>query len=40
MGKSCIRFKHTDDIPMTEIGKLIKKVTLKKFISAYEAVKK
>ena len=40
MGKSCIRFKHTDDIPMTEIGKIIKKITLKKFIAAYEAVKK
>ena len=40
MGKSCIRFKHTDDIPMTEIGKIIKRVTLKKFIAAYEAVKK
>ena len=39
MGKSCIRFKSTDDIPLTEIGSVIKKVSLKKFIAAYEAVK-
>jgi len=29
-----------DDIPMKEIGKIIKQVTLKKFIAAYEKVKR
>ena len=36
MGKSCIRFKSANDIPVKAIGKIIKKVTLKKFIKEYE----
>ncbi len=36
MGKSCIRFKKTEDIPLPTIGRIIKKVTLKKFLETYE----
>jgi len=32
MGKSCIRFKKTDDIPYSLIGELMKKVSVKKWI--------
>ena len=39
MGKSCIRFKNTNDIPLDVIGAIIKKVTVKKFIESYEKVK-
>ena len=39
MGKSCVRFKKTEDIPLDIIGKIIKKVTLKKFLNSYETVK-
>lgn len=39
MGKSCIRFKSAEDIPLAVIGKVIKKVSLKKFVDAYELVK-
>jgi len=33
MGKSCIRFKNVESIPLKTIGKIINKVTLKKFLS-------
>ena len=36
MGKSCIRFKKIDDIPYKLIGELIKKITVKQWISLYE----
>jgi hypothetical protein len=39
MGKSCIRFKSVDDVPIDAIGKIIKKITLKQFIRRYEGVK-
>ena len=37
MGKSCVRFKKLDDIPLDVIGKLIKRTPAKKFITQYEA---
>ena len=41
MGKSCIRFKKMDDIPYELIGQLMKKMSMKKYISIYEkAIKK
>ncbi len=40
MGKSCIRFKNLDQIPLEEIGKLIGKITPQEFIKTYEASKK
>ena len=36
MGKSCIRFKKTADIPFDLIGKLLSKVTVQQWISDYE----
>ncbi len=39
MGKSCVKFKNVDDIPVDAIGKMINKITLKKFIQSYEGVK-
>jgi hypothetical protein len=38
MGKSCIRFKQVDDLPLELIGKTIKGATLKKHLAWYEAV--
>jgi hypothetical protein len=40
MGKACVRFKTTDDLPLDAIGKLIAKVTPDKYIKTYEAVRK
>jgi len=37
MGKSCIRFKKTDDIPFKLIGELMKKTTVNEWIKAYES---
>jgi len=36
MGKSCIRFKHINDIPYELLGALCKKVTPEEWISIYE----
>ncbi len=36
MGKSCIRFKKTDQIPYELIGELAKKMTVKDWIAIYE----
>ena len=36
MGKSCIRFKKTDQIPYDLIGKLASKVSPKEWINTYE----
>lgn len=41
MGKSCIRFKHLDDIPFDLIKELTKKMTCEEWIEIYEsAIKK
>ena len=37
MGKSCIRFKKIDDLPLKVIGEAIKRVPAKKFIAFYES---
>jgi hypothetical protein len=37
MGKSCLRFKKMDDIPMELIGELAKKVTPEGWIKSYES---
>ena len=37
MGKSCVRLKKLDAVPLDVIGKTIKRMTVKKFITAYEA---
>ena len=36
MGKSCIRFKKMDDIPLELIGKLASKMSPQEWISLYE----
>ncbi len=36
MGKSCIRFKKSEDIPYKLIGDLMKKITVKDWINSYE----
>jgi len=37
MGKSCIRFKSLEDVPLPVIAKAIRKVPAKKFIAYYES---
>ena len=37
MGKSCVRFKKLDDVPLKVIGQAIKRVPVKKFIENYES---
>ena len=38
MGKSCIRFKKIEDVPLKVIGQAIKRVPVKRFIEHYESV--
>lgn len=38
MGKSCIRVKSLDQVPLAVLGRAIKRATASKFIRAYEAV--
>lgn len=38
MGKSCVRFKKLDDLPLEVIGKAIARVPVAKYIARYEAV--
>lgn len=40
MGKSCVRFKTPDDLPLDVIGAAIAKVPPDKYIKAYEAGRK
>tara|TARA_A200000113_G_C8795287_1_gene332265 strand:+ start:369 stop:824 length:456 start_codon:yes stop_codon:yes gene_type:complete len=40
MGKSCIRFKNTTDIPYPLIGKLCSKITAENWIKLYEKSRK
>lgn len=37
MGKSCVRFKKIEDLPLAVIGQAVKRVPVKKFIEFYEA---
>ncbi|HRQ72962.1 MAG TPA: DUF1801 domain-containing protein [Phycisphaerales bacterium] len=37
MGKSCVRFKTLDDVPLEVVGRTIRKATVKKFVERYEA---
>ena len=40
MGKSCVRFKKIEDVPLQVIGETIKRVPVKKFIENYESATK
>jgi hypothetical protein len=37
MGKSCVRFKHPDDLPLAAIGELIASMPVEAYIANYEA---
>ena len=37
MGKSCVRFRTVEDVPLDVIGKLFKRVKAKAFIAQYES---
>jgi Domain of unknown function (DU1801) len=37
MGKSCVRFKTLDDVPLKVVGQAIKRMPVKKFIEFYES---
>ena len=36
MGKSCVRFRKIEDVPLQVVGQAIKRVPVKKFIAYYE----
>ena len=36
MGKSCVRFKKLEDVPLKVIGDVVKRVPMKKYIKQYE----
>ena len=36
MGKSCVRFKKLEDVPLKVIGNTVKRVPMKKYIKQYE----
>jgi hypothetical protein len=38
MGKSCVRFRKLEDLPLPLIGKAIKRASVKKFITFYEDI--
>ena len=40
MGKSCIRFRTADDLPLDAIGKLVAGTSVEAFIQQYEASRK
>lgn len=37
MGKSCVRFKKVDDLPLPLIGQAVKRVPVTRFIASYES---
>ena len=37
MGKSCVRVKKLEDVPLDVLARMLKRVTAKKFVTAYEA---
>lgn len=37
MGKSCVRFKKTDQIPFELIGELVRKISVKEWVKTYES---
>jgi len=40
MGKSCVRFKKIDDVPLDVIGETIRRVPVEKLIGYYESARK
>ena len=39
MGKSCVRFRHVEDLPLEVIGETIARVDLDSYLAAYEAAR-
>src|SRR5579862_3386704 len=39
MGKSCVRFKKLDDVPLDVVGEVIRRVPAKKYIEVCEAAR-
>ena len=39
MGKSCVRIRTIDDVPLDVLARAIKRATLKKFIASYESAR-
>jgi hypothetical protein len=39
MGKSCIRFKNVEDVPLAVVGEAIRRMPAKQYIAQYEANK-
>jgi hypothetical protein len=40
MGKSCVRFKKLEDVPLKVVGQAMKRVSVKKYIDFYESATK
>ncbi len=40
MGKSCLRFRKLEDLPLDVIGRVVAKVTPEKYVARYEEVKR
>jgi uncharacterized protein YdhG (YjbR/CyaY superfamily) len=38
MGKSCVRIRTLDDVPLDVLGRAIKRITAAKFVKSYEAI--
>ena len=39
MGKSCVRFKKLDDLPLSLIGEAISRTTIEEWIRCYKALR-
>ena len=39
MGKSCVRFKRIDDLPLDLIGEVVAEVSVEKYIEVYETAR-
>lgn len=40
MGKSCVRFRNLDDLPLDVIGELVSGTPVREYIAMYEKIKK
>ena len=40
MGKSCVRFKELEDMPLELIGETVRRCSVEKFIERYERTRK
>jgi uncharacterized protein YdhG (YjbR/CyaY superfamily) len=40
MGKSCVRFKHLDEVPLDVVGEVVAKIPVGEFLARYEESRK